>query len=659
MKYDFNYFHKNLLVNQNVQYEEYKDKTEFDIFLFQLRTETIYDFTEIDWSLFVAPIIKLGLQRMGELLFEHQLQFKFFLYLQLHLASICKEINDFKREVPALEKECARHISLIMNDHTPVHNHSIFHGMPALDYYKYMQSPTIFKEKTPLQQWIDNSREIQAFEDFEENMFPPTGALSSVEDWHYGSVGCFYYVRPGYFHKDGIYFLPKPLTIKSGYSEVDLSLKLYEKLKKYTPLASGYAAIYIADKVLNRQSDYDFDDVKDYIECHVESYLDDNWAALFEILDAERAMFTTFRDNHLSSLLESLLQKHGIDVITVIRETREYIRHCIDDNYINEEVLTDGKIDFVKALWAKDAPFEDEVDQMICIPSIMRTPEDSDLQFICEEEGIPQLLINNCRQTTEAGKGFIACLFNMEHHVAKDDMRHRNAEYDILSWDWRDEGASIEHPTLIQRTAHYFYSVEDCSFSYRCKVSDLFRSYTEETLRRIDTELEQSPRNDRARRFDIMRNVETAGIKEFLSSPLYQWLSEKQQTETKDFLIGLLEYWEETYSLEIAIPLALLVPPVQEGAGDLFGDASDNLLALLDKARAAGLLGSDYMPAEGLVQADIALLANELALRCSIPNKWKYFEQKWNIPRLANAYQKAQNRQSSVGFIEKMIAALK
>lgn len=154
MKYDFAYFHQNLLVNQNVRYEQYKNKTEFDIFLFQLQTESIYDLTEIDWSLFVEPILKMGIEKFCDIIGWREIQFKVLVYLQRNLASLCKDTR-FASRVGELERECARLISAIINDRTPVFNYGDFSGMPPVDFYRYMQSPTLFTEKTPTQKWID------------------------------------------------------------------------------------------------------------------------------------------------------------------------------------------------------------------------------------------------------------------------------------------------------------------------------------------------------------------------------------------------------------------------------------------------------------------------------------------------------------------------
>lgn len=154
MKYDFAYFHQNLLVNQNVRYEQYKNKTEFDIFQIQLQSEAIYNLTEIDWSLFVEPIINMGIEEFCNVLGWKEVRFKVLCYLQQNLASLCKATR-FASRVGDLEKECARLISAIINDHTPVFNHGDFCGMPPVNFYYYMQSPTLFTEKTPTQKWID------------------------------------------------------------------------------------------------------------------------------------------------------------------------------------------------------------------------------------------------------------------------------------------------------------------------------------------------------------------------------------------------------------------------------------------------------------------------------------------------------------------------
>lgn len=158
MRYDFVYFHKNLLINQNVRYEQYKDKKEFDIFLFQLQAEVIYDLTEIDWSLFVEQIVKMGIESFCQQIGWEQVRFKVLVYLQQHLATLCQGTK-LESQVLKLEKECARLISAIINDRTPHFYHGDFCGIPELSFYDYMQSPTLYTEKTPMTQWIEMRQE--------------------------------------------------------------------------------------------------------------------------------------------------------------------------------------------------------------------------------------------------------------------------------------------------------------------------------------------------------------------------------------------------------------------------------------------------------------------------------------------------------------------
>ena len=158
MRYDFAYFHINLLANQNVRYEQYKDKTEFDIFMSQLSYEAVYDLTEVDWSLFVEQIISMGIENFSRQIGWEQVRFKVLVYLQQHLASLCKGTK-LESKVPKLEQECARLISEIINDRTPHYYHGDFCGMPRLSFYHYMQSPTLYTEKTPMTQWIEMRQE--------------------------------------------------------------------------------------------------------------------------------------------------------------------------------------------------------------------------------------------------------------------------------------------------------------------------------------------------------------------------------------------------------------------------------------------------------------------------------------------------------------------
>lgn len=168
MKYDYQYFHKNLLINQSLRYSAYKNKTEYDIFLFQLKTEAIYEFAEIDWRLFIEKIFdkfyinlsykesdRYGLVAFSDNLFHSELKIKVLYYLQQNMSDLCSQSASLKPLVEALEKECARLISEVINDTTPVQNCGIFCEMPPVNLAEYLFSPTLFTEKTPTTKFFE------------------------------------------------------------------------------------------------------------------------------------------------------------------------------------------------------------------------------------------------------------------------------------------------------------------------------------------------------------------------------------------------------------------------------------------------------------------------------------------------------------------------
>lgn len=73
--------------------------------------------------------------------------------------------------------------------------------------------------------------------------------------------------------------------------------------------------------------------------------------------------------------------------------------------------------------------------------------------------------------------------------------------------------------------------------------------------------------------------------------------------------------------------------------------ASPEAIRLLEKARIAGHLDDDYQPAKSKTFS--ALLANEIAERIGIENKWKVFEKFWNRQNMYKDYYEALNQKQS------------
>ena len=75
-------------------------------------------------------------------------------------------------------------------------------------------------------------------------------------------------------------------------------------------------------------------------------------------------------------------------------------------------------------------------------------------------------------------------------------------------------------------------------------------------------------------------------------------------------------------------------------------------MALWEKVKEAGYVDENYQPKISRTQA--ALLANAMAERLDIRNKWKTFEMLWNRKNMYRDYYKALNLQQSLVFQDKI-----
>ncbi len=76
--------------------------------------------------------------------------------------------------------------------------------------------------------------------------------------------------------------------------------------------------------------------------------------------------------------------------------------------------------------------------------------------------------------------------------------------------------------------------------------------------------------------------------------------------------------------------------------------ATDKAMALWQKAQRAGYVDEHYQPLLSRTQA--ALLADAMAERLGIKEKWKVFETLWNRRNMYRDYYKALNLQQSLSF---------
>ena len=80
--------------------------------------------------------------------------------------------------------------------------------------------------------------------------------------------------------------------------------------------------------------------------------------------------------------------------------------------------------------------------------------------------------------------------------------------------------------------------------------------------------------------------------------------------------------------------------------------ATDEAMALWRKAQAAGWIDDNYQPLLSRTQA--ALLADAIAERLGIKEKWKVFEALWNRRNMYRDYYDAMNQDQTYSFLDKL-----
>ena len=91
----------------------------------------------------------------------------------------------------------------------------------------------------------------------------------------------------------------------------------------------------------------------------------------------------------------------------------------------------------------------------------------------------------------------------------------------------------------------------------------------------------------------------------------------------------------------------------EKSAGELPEElATDEAMALWQKVQLAGYVDEHYQPLLSRTQA--ALLADAIAERLGIKEKWKVFEGLWNRKNMRSDYTRAMNQWQSLDFQDKL-----
>lgn len=76
-------------------------------------------------------------------------------------------------------------------------------------------------------------------------------------------------------------------------------------------------------------------------------------------------------------------------------------------------------------------------------------------------------------------------------------------------------------------------------------------------------------------------------------------------------------------------------------------------MVLWQQAQQAGLVDDRYQPMN-LSRTEAALLANDIAIRLGINNKWKTFERLWGRNNMRSDYNDAMNQRKTQEFLDRL-----
>ena len=137
---------------------------------------------------------------------------------------------------------------------------------------------------------------------------------------------------------------------------------------------------------------------------------------------------------------------------------------------------------------------------------------------------------------------------------------------------------------------------------------------------------------------------------------LLELLHQKNHTSQGSIVFNIYGKGSQHIDNQINIGKTHPDPPClgrEKGAGDLPNElATDKAMVLWKKAQEAGYVDDNFQPLISRTQA--ALLADTMADRLSIKEKWKMFEGLWNRNNMYNDYYRSMNQQQSLTFQDEL-----
>lgn len=170
MKYDYTFFQENRLLLQNQNFEQYKNLSIFELLINLLNEEIIYEYYEVDWSLFATDFVDYKIQHNKDLPYDSEriikgdklekvcqrivsrsVTIKLLLFFQRNTTLIWPQWDN----TDYIEQECARLISENIFQSRYDQYHGDFANMPRPNYRQMLVDPNIFQEQTYEHKWIE------------------------------------------------------------------------------------------------------------------------------------------------------------------------------------------------------------------------------------------------------------------------------------------------------------------------------------------------------------------------------------------------------------------------------------------------------------------------------------------------------------------------
>ena len=146
------------------------------------------------------------------------------------------------------------------------------------------------------------------------------------------------------------------------------------------------------------------------------------------------------------------------------------------------------------------------------------------------------------------------------------------------------------------------------------------------------------------------KRVATDKIREYDKKRQLQ-KEQREQQQQRDFMMAMMgAIQQQSYTASQKTPAATEEQEERELPPQL---CTEKAMVLWQQAQQAGLVDDRYQPMN-LSRTEAALLANDIAIRLGINNKWKTFERLWGRNNMRSDYNDAMNQRKTQEFLDRL-----